>query len=132
MENSLAITLAVAVGLVISVPLFAHHGAASIASDKEVTLKGTVTRWIYSNPHLLLLLDVKGEDGKVVHWILENQSPTVMYPSGYRKDSFKPGDVVTITARPAKNGESVGSILEAITADGTKLARFRPQNSEAQ
>src|SRR3954471_17153030 len=98
MKKNLIIVLAVAVGLVISVPLFAHHGAASIASDKEVVLKGTITKWIYANPHILLMLDVKGEDGEVMHWILESQSPTVMYPSGYRKDSFKPGDVVSVTA----------------------------------
>jgi hypothetical protein len=132
MKKNLVIVLIVAMGLINSAPLFAHHGAASIASDKEITLKGTVTKWIYANPHLLLMLDVKGENGEVAHWILESQSPTVMYPTGYRKDTFKPGDVVTVTARPAKNGQPVGSILEATTADGTKLSRYRPQTSAAQ
>jgi Family of unknown function (DUF6152) len=128
MKNRLVFVLAVAMGLINSASLFAHHGSSSIDS-KEVTLKGTVTKWIYANPHLLLLLDVKGENGEVVHWVLESQSPTVMYPTGYRKDTFKPGDVVTVTVHPAKNGEPAGAILEAITADGKKLTRYRPQVS---
>jgi len=130
MKNRLVILLAM--GILISVPLFAHHGAASFATDKTAVLKGTVTKWIYANPHLLLMLDVKGENGEVVHWVLESQSPTVMYPSGYRKDSFKPGDQVTITAGLSKNGESVGRIVEAVLADGTKLGRFRLESSTEQ
>ena len=130
MKNSLVILLAMA--LLISVPLFAHHGAASFATDKTAVLKGTVTKWIYANPHLLLMLDVKGENGEVVHWVLESQSPTVMYPSGYRKDSFKPGDQVTVTAGLSKNGQPVGRILDAVLADGTKLGRFRPDASPEQ
>ena len=130
MKNRLVILLAMRI--LIPVPLFAHHGAASFATDKTAVLKGTVTKWIYANPHLLLMLDVKGENGEVVHWVLESQSPTVMYPSGYRKDSFKPGDQVTITAGLSKNGESVGRIVEAVLADGTKLGRFRLESSTEQ
>ena len=126
MRNRLVIVvLAVAVGLLISVPLFAHHGSAAFDRGKTVTLKGTVKEWIYTNPHLLLTLDVKGEDGKVVTWVVETQSPQVMYPSGYRKDSFKHGDQVTIVAEPVKNGLPVGRIIEAVLADGTKLLRIR-------
>jgi hypothetical protein len=123
MSKRLVIALAMTLGLLVSVPLFAHHGNASYALDKQVTLKGTVTRWLYASPHILLMIDVKGENGEVAHWVLESQSPTVMYPSGYRKDSFKPGDEVTVTASQAKNGKTVGRIVEAITADGTKLGR---------
>lgn len=126
MRDRLVIVLAVTVGLLISVPMFAHHGGASFMTDKNVTLKGTVTKWIYANPHLLLMLDVKGENGELVHWVLETQSPTVMYPSGYRKDSFKPGDQVSVTAGLAKSGLPVGRIIDAVTADGTKLGRFSP------
>ena len=64
MRNRLGIVLAVAVGLLISVPLFAHHGGAAFDTGKSVTLKGTVKQWIYSNPHLLLTLDVKGRTAK--------------------------------------------------------------------
>lgn len=123
MSKKLVIALTLALGLLVSVPLFAHHGSASYELDKTVVLKGTVTRWLYASPHMLLMVDVKGDNGEVSHWVLESQSPTVMYTSGYRKDSFKPGDEVTVTAAQAKNGKPVGRIVEAITANGTKLGR---------
>jgi hypothetical protein len=130
MKKRLVIGLAMALGLLVSVPLFAHHGNASFATDKTLTLKGTVTKWIYASPHLLLMLDVKGENGEIAHWVVESQSPTVMYPSGYRKDSFKPGDEVTVTVSAAKNGKPIGRILEATTADGTKLGRNRLEQEQ--
>ena len=130
MRKRLVIGLAMALGLLVSVPLFAHHGNASFATDKTLILKGTVTRWIYASPHLLLMLDVKGDNGEIAHWVVESQSPTVMYPSGYRKDSFKPGDEVTVTVSAAKNGKPIGRILEAITADGTKLGRNRLEQEQ--
>jgi hypothetical protein len=130
MRKSLVIGLTMALGLLVSVPLFAHHGNASFATDKTLILKGTVTRWIYASPHLLLMLDVKGENGEIAHWVVESQSPTVMYPSGYRKDSFKPGDEVTVTVSAAKNGKPIGRILEATTADGTKLGRNRLEQEQ--
>jgi hypothetical protein len=132
MRKSLVIGLAMALGLLVSIPLFAHHGNASFATDKTLVLKGTVTRWIYASPHLLLMLDVKGENGEIAHWVVESQSPTVMYPSGYRKDSFKPGDEVTVTVSAAKNGKPIGRILEAVTADGTKLGRNRLEQEQGQ
>ena len=84
--------IVLAVGVLMSVPLSAHHGGAAFDNGKKVTLKGTVTQWVYMNPHCLISLDVKGEDGKVVNWVIETQAPGIMYPAGYRKDSFKPGD----------------------------------------
>jgi hypothetical protein len=121
MRNRLVIVLAVAIGLLSSVSLFAHHGGQSILSGKTATLKGTVKAWLWSNPHCLLTFDVKGEDGKVVEWVAETQAPSSIYPSGYRKDSFKPGDVVTITLETVKSGAPNGRIAQAILADGTKL-----------
>jgi hypothetical protein len=124
MRNRLVMVFAVAVGLLISVPLFAHHGAASILAGKPVTLKGTVKAWLWSNPHCLLTLDVKGEDGKVVQWVVETQAPSSIYPSGYRKDSFKPGDAVTVTVEPVKTGGPNGRIAQVVLADGTTLGNI--------
>jgi hypothetical protein len=86
-----------------------------------VTLKGTVKEWVYSNPHCLLSLDVTAEDGQVVRWIAEGQAPNVIFPVGYRKDSFKFGDQVTVTVEPVKNGRPMGHILQAVLADGKIL-----------
>lgn len=124
MRGRVVIVLGVALGLLLSVPLFAHHGGATLYTNKPVTLKGTVKSWLWSNPHCLLTFDVKGEDDQVVQWVVETQAPSTIYPSGYRKDSFKPGDQVTVTVEPAKSGRPNGRIAQAILADGTKLGNL--------
>ena len=111
----------VVAGLLTSVPLAAHHGGAAYDVGKPLTLKGTVSQWVYSNPHCLLTLEVKKDDGSVVAWIAETQAPSIMYPAGYRRDSFKPGDQVTVVVDPAKNGRPVGHIREVTTAAGWTL-----------
>ncbi len=121
MRRGLVIASVAAVGLLIPLPLVAHHGSAAFDTGKRVTLKGTVKEWVYSNPHCLLSLDVKGEDGQVVQWIAEGQAPNVIFPVGYRKDSFKAGDQVTVTVEPVKNGRPMGRILQAMLADGKTL-----------
>jgi hypothetical protein len=123
-RNRLIIVLAMAVGLLISAPLFAHHGGATLYTDKILTLKGTVKSWLWSNPHCLLTFDVKGEDGKVVQWIAETQAPSSIYSSGYRKDSFKPGDQVTVTVQPVKSDRPNGRLVQAVLADGTTLGNL--------
>ena len=121
MRTECIVVSVAAIGLLLSVPLAAHHGAAAFDVGKKVTLKGTVKEWVYSNPHCLLSLDVTGEDGQVVHWIAEGQAPNVIFPVGYRRDSFKFGDQVTVTVEPVKNGRPLGRILEAVLADGKTL-----------
>jgi hypothetical protein len=114
--------LAAAAGLVItSVPLFAHHSNAAFDAGKRVTITGTVTEWFWANPHCLLSLDVKEADGQVVRWVVETQAPPNMIPFGWSKQSFKPGEVVTITAEPARTGKPVGRLLRAVFADGRTL-----------
>ena len=119
MSSRPLVVLAFVVAL--SMPLLAHHGGAAFDSGKKVVLKGTVKDWIFSNPHCLLRLDVMGDDGKVVSWVAEGQAPNVIFPAGYRKDSFKAGDQVTITVEPVKNGLPLGRILQAVLADGQVL-----------
>ena len=120
---SRVIALTAAAALLFSVPLGAHHGSAVFDAGKMVTIKGTVKEWIYMNPHCLLKLEVRGEDGKVVEWVAEGQAPGVIFPAGYRKDSFKFGDEVTVTVEPVKGGLPMGRILEVVLANGTKLGR---------
>ena len=121
MRMRLVMVFAVAVGLLMSVPLVAHHTASTLYTEKTVTLKGTVKAWRWSNPHCLLTLDVKGEDGQVVQWLAETQAPNTVYTEGYRANSFKAGDEVTLTVRPAANGRPYGLLTQAVLADGTKL-----------
>jgi hypothetical protein len=117
------VVVAAAIALAPPPPLSAHHGGAAFDSGKSVVLKGTVVEWLYSNPHCLLKLDVTGPDGKVVQWIGEAQAPNTIFPAGYRKDSFKPGDRVEITVEPVKEALPMGRILQAVLANGKTLGR---------
>ena len=110
---------AVAVGLLsVSLPLFAHHGTAAFDTDKTLTMKGNVTEWDWSNPHCLIQFDIRNENGQVVHWIAETQNPAQMVSLGWGKSSFKPGDEVTVSLMPVKNGRPYGRIKLIVLPDG--------------
>ena len=93
--------------LVVSVPLSAHHGGASYDTSKTITVKGTVTEYIWTNPHVLVKLDGKDDSGNTVHWVVEGQNPVSMMAISWTKNTFKPGDEVEIDAMPARNGNPV-------------------------
>ena len=105
----------------VSTPMFAHHGNASYDFEKTVTLKGTVTQWLWSNPHCLLKFDVTDEKGTVQHWITEASSPVDMLRIGWTSNALKPGDEITIDVMPSKNGIPVGRIRQVTQSDGTVL-----------
>ncbi len=121
MRSGLVVLLSVAAALLIPHSLVAHHSSAAYDIGKKVILKGTVKEWVYSNPHCFLILEVKNEAGEVVLWTNETQAPSVIFPVGYRRDSFKFGDHVTITIEPFKDGQAFGRILGAVLADGKVL-----------
>jgi len=120
-KTRVTVFAAVVALLIISGPMLAHHANAVFDVGKRVTVKGTVTEWFWANPHCLLRLDVKNDDGKVVHWIAETQAPPNMIPFGWSKQSFTSGDEVTITLEPVKNGQPLGRILQAVLPDGKTL-----------
>src|ERR1700687_798909 len=99
--------------LIMSVPLFAHHGNASYDTTKTVTVKGTVTEYVWSNPHTFIKLDAKDDSGNTVHRIIEGQNPVSMMAIGWTKNTFKPGDEVEIDAMQAKNGNPVAFLGSA-------------------
>jgi hypothetical protein len=130
MRNKLTgISCAVVGLLVASVPLFAHHGYAAYDTDKKVTLKGTVTRFVWSNPHCMVQLDVSDESGHVMHWIAETENPSAMIRVGWTDKSLKVGDQIILTALPVKSGAPVGRIIDIVLPDGQKLpGRINPAN----
>ena len=122
MRHRLIATFAMFVSLLILSPsLFAHHGAASFDTSKKVTVKGTVVEWFWANPHCFLRFDVKGEDGQTVQWVVETQSGPNITPLGYTKQTFKPGDEVTVTLTPVRNGKPLGRLLTVVLPNGKKL-----------
>jgi hypothetical protein len=106
---------------IVAVPMFAHHSSAAFETGKNLSLKGTVTEWFWANPHCLLKFDVKTDAGEMVHWVAETQAPANMIDAGWRKNSFKAGEEVTVVVRPAKSGKPVGSIVRVEFADGKTL-----------
>jgi hypothetical protein len=130
MRNKLAVISFAVVGvLAVSVPVLAHHGSAAYDTDKKIILKGTVTRWVWSNPHCVLQLDVTDESGHVVRWVTETENPSTMIRVGWLEKSFKPGDQVTVAALPVKSGAPVGRIIEVVLSNGQTLpGRINPVN----
>jgi len=121
MKSTLAGLVAATLGLLVSAPVSAHHGSAAFDVGKQVVLKGTVTRWFWANPHCFLSFDVKGEDGAVAHWVAETSNPPDMINHGWSKETFKPGDEITATVEPVKNGRPAGRLLEVVLPDGKTL-----------
>jgi hypothetical protein len=103
-------------------PLFGHHGTG-VAYDieKVVTLKGTVTDWIWANPHCGILFDVTDDKGSVEHWGAELGNPHALSMAGLSKDVLKPGDKITLSGHPAKSGAPRIELQEFTTADGRTL-----------
>jgi Family of unknown function (DUF6152) len=116
--------------LLIPVALIAHHGAAALDTGKEVTLKGTVTEWIWSNPHCFLQFDSKDDTGTVRNWAVETQNPTAMTQRGFSRTLFKAGDEVTVIIEPVKNGQPIGRLLTVLLPNGQKLVAAPPTTLE--
>jgi hypothetical protein len=103
-------------------PLFAHHGSASYKTDQVVVLKqATVTKYLWANPHTMLLFDVKDDDGNVSHWAGEAGSPSAVRLLGWTRNSFRPGDVVTVQLYPSKFESKVGRVEKIVLAKGVTL-----------
>jgi hypothetical protein len=119
--------VAVAV-LVLSIPLWAHHGNAAYDTDNPITIKGTVTEFSWTNPHVQIYLDVKDSKGNVVHWSVETYSPGKLVRAGWSKESVKAGDVVSINLIPAKSGAPVGFLHKLVLPDGKELGLQEQDN----
>jgi hypothetical protein len=108
--------------LLLALPLLAHHSfAAEYDNTKPVTLKGTVTKFDWVNPHSRLFVDVKDDSGKVTAWEFETGNPTAMQRNGWKRDTLKPGDQVVVTGFRAKDGANIAAASSVSTADGKKL-----------
>ena len=115
--------LATAVGLLIPVTsALAHHAfAAEYDEKKPITLTGTVTKVEWMNPHVFFYIDVKDAEGKVTNWRGEGGNLSTLMRRGWRKDSLKVGETVTIEGSLAKSGQPLVNARTVTRADGQKL-----------
>jgi hypothetical protein len=123
--SSLALTLALAAfaWIVTPRPALAHHGfSVEFDKDNPITLTGSVTKFEFMNPHIYFYLDVKGKDGKTVNWAFEGGPPNVIYRQGWRKDTLKPGDVVTVKGFRAKDGTHLAACATVKLPDGREVS----------
>jgi hypothetical protein len=119
------IGLVFAAAVLAAAPVAAHHGAGVFEPEKKVTLEGTVTDFQFVNPHVLVYMTVKGDGGKEVQWGGELTSPNRLARDAravkWHKDIIKPGDTITMTGHPARNGAPMMDILKIVDAQGTVL-----------
>jgi len=122
MQNKVnSIVFVALVVLVASTSVLAHHGNAGY-NAKQVTVKGTVTQWLWTNPHTFLKFDVKDDKGNVAHWIGEWNAPSTLVNFGFTAKTFKPGQEVTVTlSGVSKDGSLVGRLKSVVLPDGTVM-----------
>ena len=113
--------LAVLLPLLLSVPAFAHHGAASYDISKMTTVKGTVTAVQWINPHVEVDMEVTSSTGKAEKYVVESVSPLGLSRNGWTKDSVKPGDQITVTGNLSKNGGHILRLKKIVFADSHEL-----------
>jgi hypothetical protein len=107
-------------------PVLAHHGSAALDMTKEVTLQATITNWQWANPHCIMNFDVTDDAGKVTNWASETSPPIGIIHLGWRKDTLRPGDKVTVVLHVARSGRPVGRTVYVVLANGTKLLATPP------
>ena len=104
-------------------PMFAHHAGALYDSEHPVTLEGTVTKFAFINPHVQIHFQVKDENGNVVKWVAGSAPPQRMYRAGWNMKTLKPGDEITITCAPAKDGRKICSVRRVVGPNGKVLTQ---------
>jgi Family of unknown function (DUF6152) len=114
---------ALVIALLLGVQLHAHHSGIMFDPVKQVTLKGTIKEFVFTNPHVTILITVTDDKGQAVDWSIEAASTQALVRSGWRRSSLKFGDSVTIVGRPLKDGRPGAVLVHLTLADGTELGR---------
>lgn len=130
MKKPILCTLAALAGLMLTaLPAAAHHSfAAEYDRNKPIKLTGTISKFDLTNPHSWIYIDVKGADGKVANWGFETASLISLYRKGFKKDSLKIGEIVTIEGFLAKDGTHTGNGQRLTLPDGSTVILGTEEN----
>ena len=107
-----------AMALAVVSPALSHHSHAMFDHSKEISVTGTVTEFAFRNPHVLLYLDIKGDNGEPVKYEIEMSNISNTISRGIRPATFTPGDVVNAKVHPLKDGRPGGNYVTIVAADG--------------
>ncbi len=118
----LSIALAAGAMATVSPSTKAHHGTSTFDMSHTTTIKGTVVDYQLINPHSELTLKVQQDDGTTVEWNVESVSATMLIRVGWKRDTVKMGDAVSITGHPAKGGKPAMLLVKAVLPDGRELS----------
>ena len=107
--------------------VYAHHGVGAwYDTTRSITIKGIVTGFEWTNPHAYIYIDVKDANGMVEKWSAEMGSVGMLARAGWRRDTVKPGDEVTLTGKPAKDHKTTMLLDKALLPSGQELAASNP------
>lgn len=113
----------IAACFIASSPLLAHHGTAAMDMSKMLTSRATVTKFVWSNPHIEIRFTTPGQGGNAEEWNVEGDPINMMAETGWNKNALKVGDIISIDYYGAKNGSKIGYAVKVVTPDGKCLPR---------
>ena len=99
----------------------AHHSFAMFDQNQEETITGVVERFAWRNPHVTIDINVPDKDGNTTKYRIESASVNILMREGWKPNSIKKGDTVTVLLNPLKNGQAGGLLIKVIRADGSEL-----------
>ena len=126
MRKTCAALLAAAAGLMCASSALAHHSFAMFDQTRQVTLKGTVKEFQWTNPHAWIEVEIQNAQGQTELWGVELNSPNNLIRQGWKRDVMKPGDKVTVLINPLKDGTKGGLFNAVWLADGKLLGDPKP------
>ena len=113
--------LGLAAALLIASPALAHHSFAMFDRQKEITLKGTVKEFQWTNPHSFIEIEAPDEKGGAISYSIEMNSPNNLTRQGWKSTALKPGDKVTVVMNPLRDGSHGGLFVSVMLPDGKVL-----------
>ena len=122
-SGALAVAAALTIG---GATLSAHHSFAAFDMSQQKTITGVVSKFEWTNPHTFIFVDVTNEKGVVESWAIEGMSPNYLGRRGWSKNSVKPGETITVTVRPLKEGKTGGMFIRAQIGDRVLMPTGAP------